>query len=240
MGHRRLTPCAALLIACAGTASADIDVMVFTITATNADGSAYFSHMIEANQASGNIDFDWNLNGLTELRDENNGMLVAELQQASVNIIADPEVAVGFTAFAPTQQTTFNVQSTILSFTQISAANAVGQASASITLNDFSGDGQVTFTPGAGGAYEAQLNNRSVIFDTLFDAGPIVGTNVFNDDTGGLAPLGIAVTSISAEWNFTVSSGDLVSGSSLFRVIPAPGSAALLGLGGLVASRRRR
>ena len=50
-----------------------------------------------------------------------------------------------------------------------------------------------------------------------------------------------AVSDISSRFSFTLSANDIASGTSIFTVvIPSPGSAALLGLGGLVAIRRRR
>ena len=70
--------------------------------------------------------------------------------------------------------------------------------------------------------------------------GSSVGTDNWSQDTGSFQPTGIDVTSISASWDFTLSAFDSATGTSTFTIVPAPASAALLGLGGLAAARRRR
>jgi hypothetical protein len=90
-------------------------------------------------------------------------------------------------------------------------------------------------------------------FDSVFDFDPntntgpglvgfvlttpdLVGTDIVGDLSGGLDSLG------AGEYSFWVQqTGDFLTEVELgFNVVPAPTTAALLGLGGLVAVRRRR
>jgi hypothetical protein len=45
---------------------------------------------------------------------------------------------------------------------------------------------------------------------------------------------------MSAQFSFMLSAFDAASGTSNYQIVPAPGALALLGLGGLAATRRRR
>ena len=230
----------AAIAAIAGTASADITTVIFSITATNANGTGSYTFEIDPTQTSQG-DFNWNLDEPITLTSEA-GVEIATLNTAEVTTIADPVVSVAFNVFATQQQTSFQISSTVLSFPAISASNAVAQASAAVTLNDFGGGG-AQFTPGPNGAYQAYFNNGNDLFASLFGSPLSVGNNEitnFSSDTGAFASPGFGVTSMSALWDFTLSPGDLATGTSVFEVIPAPASAVLLGIGGLAATRRRR
>jgi MYXO-CTERM domain-containing protein len=45
---------------------------------------------------------------------------------------------------------------------------------------------------------------------------------------------------MSARYRFSLTANDEASGTSSFEIVPAPGAIALLGMGGLLAARRRR
>ncbi|MGP1272097.1 MAG: hypothetical protein ACTS22_02070 [Phycisphaerales bacterium] len=237
---KRLIASAAVL-ALAGSATADITTTVFEITATNANGTATWSYQIDESQTQQG-DYSWLLDQGIELVDQSNGNTIATLGWATVETIADPVVSVGFTVFATQQQTSFQINSTLLSFPVINAAVGIARASAGVTIDDFGGGG-ATFTPGPNGAYQAFFNNGADQFTSLFGSQLSVGDGenvAFSADTGAFAPAGVNAVSMSANWDFTLSPGDLATGTSTFELIPAPASGLLLGLGGLAAARRRR
>lgn len=122
-------------------------------------------------------------------------------------------------------------------------ATATGLASATVGLtassNPLSAPG-ATFSPDGAGAYQANYSGGGSVFADLFGAALSIpsGSDTFTENFAG-ALFG-SVGDIGAEWNFTLSARDQASGVSTFTVVPAPGAAALLGLGGLMAARRRR
>jgi hypothetical protein len=154
-----------------------------------------------------------------------------------------------FNVLAGSVDTTFTITSALVSFAAINPAE--GRASASLTVTDLNGNG-VTLTPGAdqGGAYTSRYNGLApggTLFHDFFSTPlttPIPGdsTTVAGDFPGGGAfvPIAGSVVSISSRFSFTLSANDLASGTSVFRVVPAPASLSLLGLGGLLGARRRR
>lgn len=243
----------------AGSASGDILGFAFSLVATNevtGEWGAYNVDVIGTDiDNDGNL--EWNLGGPVDIMDSTTNGLVAQLSldmiagqpnpssvTTSATYIADPVVGLTFNVFAPSQNTSIQVSSAVLSFSTISAATAQAQAAASVTVQDFNGNG-ATLWPGASGGYNAFLNNASSTFATLFPSGgpvtaPAFGINSASQDTGAFAFTGIGVSNISAAWDFTLSGGDLATGTSVFEIIPAPASASLLGLAGLAAARRRR
>lgn len=157
---------------------------------------------------------------------------------------------------------TLSFSSAVGSFAAINPAEA--RASAGITLTDSNGNGASAQFLGLGGtAYLAEVNAVGVgpDFANLLPGGG-VGTVPFVPDLPGVMttgpfgtntasqnsspsptflPVGVPVTSMHTQFDFTLTPGDQASGSSNFFVrVPSPGATALLGLGGLVALRRRR
>lgn len=234
---------AALMAIVAGTASADISTTIFTITA-EAPGNAPMTWSAEINvddiDPSGN--YNWTLPEAVEMRNAQNE-LIFRLESASLGIIADPVVSLNFGVVAGMQNTVFTISSANLSFSPI--ASATGRATAGFSAVDQNGDG-VTFTPWAGGAYTSQYNAASSTFQNLINAplstpvpfGVVDSNEAF--PVAGFAPIAGAVSDIESAWRFTLSAGDFASGTSAFEVVPAPASAALLGLGVIAAGRRRR
>lgn len=239
----------AVLAAAAGSANADVvDLMIFSITATGNDTGATVSQtfMIDPD-ANNDGEIVWSLDAPLSFGD------LGGLEAATIRVTdgggsrgaGAQSVVADFSVLANSQNTSYQIASGIVSFGTISASSATAFASAAVTLVDTLGDG-ATLTPGANGGYNALLNNGAIIFDDLFVAGsplsvaPGVGAGNFSEDTGSFLPTGIDVSSISAEWDFSLSSFDSATGTSTFTIVPAPASAALIGLGGLAATRRRR
>jgi hypothetical protein len=78
-----------------------------------------------------------------------------------------------------------------------------------------------------------ETNFYPITLGSLNDAGP----TVLNDNAG---PLGPGDLTWAFQWDFNIAPGQSVLISKDKSIVPAPGSAALLALGGLAAARRRR
>jgi len=175
------------------------------------------------------------------------GDLLGGVESLNMNIKTDatragsPQtVTLDFSFSAGFMNSSFTVNASPLVFSPITSV--VGVASAALTVQDRFNDG-VTVSPNGAGAYSA-LYNGGTVFDDLFTGGVVTcagGTSV-NDATNGgsYSFVAASVSDISAKWDFTISAFDSATGTSVFTVVPTPASAALLGLGGLVATRRRR
>ncbi|MEA5556261.1 MYXO-CTERM sorting domain-containing protein [Nodularia spumigena] len=88
--------------------------------------------------------------------------------------------------------------------------------------------GSITYTDGASAAA-----NYAVSLDLTNFVGPTGALNIFNTATGGQSRS--SLTSTTGNFHAVV-----VNSGSVDVIIPSPASLALLGLGGLVAGRRRR
>ena len=137
--------------------------------------------------------------------------------------------------------TSFSFSAAPVSFAPLS--NVTGSASAAVTLIDSPfAPGDAQLSPNGAGAYSATFNGGSV-FQDFFGSGvtaPDGGSNVASASTGGFIPIAGSVSEISAEWGFTLSALAQATGTSTFTITPTPASLGLLGLGGMLAARRRR
>jgi hypothetical protein len=116
-----------------------------------------------------------------------------------------------------------------------------------VSVTDTNGDGATLAANGAG-MYRSQYNG---VFPTGTDFATLLASPVsaagFSTVTssedfmgGAFVPIGTTVDDISAAWQISLTAFDQASGTSVFTVVPAPGSMALLGAGTLLAARRRR
>jgi hypothetical protein len=253
---------------CAAPALAGIPSTVITIGAESSLGLGAWSLDLAdpiwgaAIDSEGNFNFelsDWlAAQGMDaiEITDQGTGEVLAELQTLSVTYIADPVVSTNFSVQAIGADTRFTISSGPLTFPTIDAADAIGRASASMTVTDF-------FIPGsigasgvnivgeqAGGAIVSATYNGAIGTGSVF--GEMLAPGLFQPVSGGsdvraedipgggsFLPIGEDVSDISIGFDFTLSAWDLASGNATFEVIPTPGAAILLG-GGLLAARRRR
>ncbi|MEQ8769710.1 MAG: VPLPA-CTERM sorting domain-containing protein [Phycisphaerales bacterium] len=147
-------------------------------------------------------------------------------------------VNLGFNVMAGFLNTSFTIDAADVAFAPLDTVTGSASAAVSLTSTNFGVD--ATLSPDAAGAYNASYNSGTA-FTSLF-GGALTATSLstqnYNDSFSG--PIAGSVGDIDAAWAFTLSAFDLASGTSTFTVVPAPASAALLGLGGLVAVRRRR
>lgn len=240
----------------ASAASANVIARI-EIIATNADtGAAIGSHFWEA-EVNPNLPgdrFSWGnwQNGTQNPAPFMIGSGDSAVQVHGVDFgwIFDPQVTANFNVSSGVVNTSFTINSAILSFPTI--PGAVGIASAFIGVTDSAsglGSGSVSLfglQPG-GNAFSARYNGNSQTFVDLIGGGTVPvstgGSTSFvgqNPSFPAYQPLGASVSDIQSQFSFTLSRFDRAAGTSTFEIIPAPGAAALLGLGGLLAARRRR
>ena len=248
------------LIAAAATlaavSGAHASVMLFSVRAVNSHGVAEFDIAMPTDVRSSTV--EWSLDAPITLT-SNTGGAIGTLAEASVNVsfapggdrsLANPQiVSLGFVVSSGALSTDFTITSASLSFDPM-GASMTGTASAAATLTDINGLGGIfmgNFDDNE--AFRAYYNDvdgnpaTGSTFDTLVSG---MSTGAFNSNskhetTGEPSPIGTDVSSISTQWKFRVGPGDMASGTSVFAVVPTPGSMALAGVGlGLGAIRRRR
>jgi len=171
------------------------------------------------------------------------GTVLAYITDVALTIEADPAVDLGFVVFAGPNLTTITVTSPTVSFSTLSNPDA--WASAGITLTD--GDGT--------GATATGLQTGSKVYQARYNAGtewanliPTLSagansTNGANDRRPGAGWETISdnVSSIQAEYKFSLTASDQAGGTSRFEVVPEPATVGLLAIGlGAVLTRRRR
>lgn len=225
-----------------------------TIVATSGSHVGTFTvPLIDADTASDpDVDlWGWTAgNTVSIVDDTNSSVVVATLVSFGVIVgrqtQLDGEVRFGvdfdFSVVAGSAATKIEIFSPTLFFGPLADARGLSSAGYNGTDQDLN---SISITPGlaSGFAYESMYNGSSVfqqyLNTTLSGSGSVV-------DQGNPIPPGVfqpiagPVSSMRARMSFTVSAFDSVAGSSQFSIAPAPGAAALLGLGGLVTVRRRR
>lgn len=152
-------------------------------------------------------------------------------------------IDIDYGVLAGGEDTTFELISPTIFFDAIGNCDAITSATR-IGTDQFGGG--INITPGlaSGFSYEA-LYNGSSVYATAFNSplgnpnnGASVGDDYNNAGVHGLIPG--YVSSIQARFKFSLTANDASGGTSTYSIAPAPGSFALLGLGGLLAARRRR
>lgn len=232
--------------ALATPALADISDIVLRIEATNEMGTAVFEgHLSDGTFYEGG-EYIWESRTPIMMLNQA-GQVIATLNNARVRCVEDPVVQVNFSVSAGSLMTAFTINSPLLSFATIT--NAAGRASAGVTATDTDGNGATVASAGQPELYLSQYNGfvpSGTLFADLIP-GPVVAA-AFDSAAasesspgGGLySPIANPVSNMSARYAFTLTANDEASGTSTYEIIPAPGALALLGLGGLAATRRRR
>lgn len=228
----------AVVAALVGAAQAS-ETEAFRINASNSNGSSSFVVTFDQGTWDGNT-WSFHLDNATDLGG------VGMVESASVvfdgNSRSGQTVTLNFNVAAGALNTVFEVTSA-----QVGApyATAFGTASAGVSVTDTLGNG-ATLSPDGSAVYTAFYNGTpGATFASLI--GGSLNAGAFSTATanaefpggGSFAPIAGAVNDISARWTFAVSAFDIASGTSVFTVVPAPSSLALLGLGGLALRRRR-
>jgi len=237
------------VLAGTGTSLADISQDVFVIRAENSEGWEEYRATFFDGYFAPDGSYEWSLNEPVTLRSAS-GAVIAVLQGASVACHEDPDVSLNFSLLVGNIQTTFTITSAQVSFPMM--AECAGRASASLTVTDLTNDYAILAPASQPGAYTSRLNGAppggTSFHDSFLDPEvvSIPGGSRTDSDSfpggGGYAAITGPVSNIGTRFSFSLTPGDQVSATSIFRVeaVPAPASLALLGLGGLVAAGRRR
>lgn len=251
MLRNRLSCVAAVIAGAAGLsltapASAEITDVVIRIEATNALGTGVFEgYLSEGHFQDGGV-FVWERAAPMNFVNAQ-GQVIASMNSGRVRVINDPVVQLNFSVSAGTLDTSFVISSPLLSFPVLDPAQ--GRATAGVSVTDTNGDGASLSLNGQPGLYTSRYNGLvpggSLFADLL--TGPVTAA-AFDSATdsdsfpggGNYAPIAGPVTDMSSRFAFTLTAGDEASGTSSYEIVPAPGAVALLGLGGLLAARRRR
>jgi hypothetical protein len=225
---------AAIVMAAGTTAMADVNE-AFRVDAASDTGSGSFIVNWEDGTWTGDV---WTYT-LADSVDLGAGIVQeATIIVANGNRGAGQTVSLNFNVAAGAANTVFDVTSGLAN---ANLSSATGIASAAVTLTDTLGDG-ATMSPDGASIYSALYNGApGTLFAGLLNNSITAGSfsTVTASGNFGSASLAGAVSDISSQWTFAVSAFDVASGTSVFTVIPAPGSFALLGLAGLAIRRRR-
>jgi hypothetical protein len=248
--------CVMAVLTVAPASGAIISEVIFAIEAEGGGGNSTFDVPL----TSGNINGDtltWELTQPTPLLDDN-GNQIALLEMASVRYVADPIVVINFLVSTGGAAANFTVTSANLSFAGIN--NAVGRASSAVTVTDFGGDGaSLSGNFPNNDTYRAFYNDPGNVaatgttFATLTPGiisspnSSATSTEGFPDNAGTFSSMDESggslgtVSSMSAQWAFSVSQNDSASGTSIFIVVPEPASCllCLCGIAALAFVRRR-
>jgi hypothetical protein len=220
----------------AGTLSREI----LQVEATSQLGTAQY--IVELSEAEQNNDvWSWFLPAPVELLGAND-QVIATLEGASLDYVADPQISLSFVGSAGDHDTTFTITSATLSFPTLNPAE--GRASAGVTVMDVTGDGaSLTGNIGGGGkSYRAIYDGGTVFADLVNDDSTAVafGTLIGSDASpaSGFSPIAGGLSSMMTEFHFTIEARDSVSVTSLFITqVPEPSSLVLALFGCFVVAR---
>jgi hypothetical protein len=233
---------AAALFGIAPSALGGIVGNPLTVTAYG-DGGVQASWTLKANMGGWNGS-DWSYDSSTPINLWSGSTLVGSLNNLHMEVFSDPQVILNFTAQANSSTTTFVFTSGLVTFGAL--VNPTAQASAGVTVTDNNGNGaSFTGLQSDSRAYWANYNGTApagtnyATFFPAVSATALQGSNSMSDNLGP-TPIAGSVSSMSAQFNFSVSAFDAATGTSNFQIVPTPGALVLLSMGGMAAVRRRR
>lgn len=173
-----------------------------------------------------------------------NGAVIGTITDLTVTADEDPVASVTFGVLGGAVATNFTIASSLVSFAPL--VNPIGSASASVTVTDQNGSGAASLSGLYAGpfSFQAQYNSGAGVFASLVAPVNVSAAHGSNTQSGSApsAVIPATLTNIQAIFSFTLSKGDLASGTGRFSVVPEPGSIGMLVVGsiGLLACCRRR
>jgi len=223
---------------------------IVSFWAGNAQGAGAFNVDISDAQFNNGEIIVWNLiGGPVEIMD--GGNTIATITSAQLTLQAFSEslgqslIALSFNVEAGAADTEFTISSSLID--SLNIPGALGRVTGTYSVSDGNLNGAtLTGLADGGGLYSAQYNGGNT-FNELFTDGPY-GVGVSESDGGqqdipdtGFTPVGADVNDMNSQWHFMLTAGDLAGGTSNYIIrVPAPAGAALFGMAGLFAARRRR
>lgn len=171
------------------------------------------------------------------------GLILGRIHHLMIVASSAPQVSLNFLVVAGNSDTAFFIESDTMMFDPI--PDAMGRASAGITVTDLNGDG-VVLTGGFGGgtrSYRSTVNplGAATVFADLVDnaalgsGGSITRHGVFPSPVGSFSSLSDAgaslnnVDSMKSAFSFVLSANDVAGGTSVFALtVPEP--ATIVGL----------
>lgn len=238
----------AFLLTVSAASAATLSDVLFRVEVQSSAGSGVFEATVDDGSWDGNI-FTWAPTANIDVTDAFSRQVLAivHADATSLYIDADPIMGLNFAVSAGASDTIFTISSPLLSFPAISSA--VGRASAGVSITDQNGDGVTRIGGYASGteSYRADYNGlvpSGTLLQTILDndaAGPF-DTSTSNEEYpsgGGFVPLAGAVSSMSSQFKFELSALDSAAGTSVFVVLPEPGTFPLLMLVAASIVRRR-
>lgn len=234
----------------ATTAMAGTGDPIVSFWAGNTQGSGVFDVQLSDAQFNNGEIVVWNLiGGPVDIVD--GGNTIATITSAQLTLQAFNEslgqslIALSFNVEAGAADTEFTISSSLIDSLDI--PGALGRVTGTYSVTDGNLNGAtLTGLHNGGGLYAANYNGSNT-FNELFTDGAY-GVGVSESDGGlqdipdtGFTPVGADVNDMSSQWHFMLTAGDLAGGTSNYIImVPAPAGAAMFGMAGLFAARRRR
>ncbi|MBU0639366.1 MAG: hypothetical protein KKB50_10925 [Planctomycetes bacterium] len=231
-----------VLVTCLGAANADVSPVFFSIQASNDSGTGTYEVLTsDVDYDAGTQTYSWSGSGIP-IKD--GSTQVAFLESALLSMKEDPQIALTFGVTAGTTDTHFVITPALLNFPTLNTPEGV--ASIGVTLTEVDGDDAALTGTGAGGyAFQTQYNGyvpggtTFAQFIDLVEEPDAYGSETANGNTGGFVPIGVPVSNMSMQLDFSLTANDSASGTSVYVITPEPAQLALLVLGLFCAVRRR-
>ncbi|MEM0982509.1 MAG: hypothetical protein AAGI17_01020 [Planctomycetota bacterium] len=250
-----------LLAAAAIPATAQVSNVVYSVSAVSSLGAG----QVEFTQSDVNVtdngdgSFTLTFAGNIDILDGGgSGNVIATLTSADVVIDpgfgnTDPRISLAFSVENGAADTVFSISSGTNMFGQLPSADALAVASVSLTTGDGS---QIDASGLLGNAtvgnnhFYGAFTGNSVDGDPSFPFTDGIAfllpdaistsTSTISSDIDPFGPISGPFDAIAASFSFELAANAQLSGTSNLIVTPTPGAAAIVALGGVVATRRRR
>ncbi len=223
---------------------------IVSFWAGNSEGAGAFTVDLSDAQFNNGEIVVWNLiGGPVDITDGIS--TIATITSAQLTLQAFSEslgqslIALSFNVEAGAADTEFIISSSLID--SLNIPGALGRVTGTYSVTDGNNNGAtLTGLQNGGGLYSAFYNGSNTFNELFTDGAYNVGASASDGDAQdipnvGFSPVGATVNDMSSQWHFMLTAGDLAGGTSNYIIrIPAPAGLALMGVSGLIATRRRR